>query len=115
MDGFKFALDDFGIGMSSFSYLKSLPVDYVKIDGEFIKNILDEKVSLAMTEAITRVVSVMGIEVVAEYVESIAILDKLREIGVDYAQGYGVSEPIFLEDRCNVSSLAEQRMHKLAA
>jgi EAL domain-containing protein (putative c-di-GMP-specific phosphodiesterase class I) len=114
MDGFKFALDDFGIGMSSFSHLKSLPVDYVKIDGEFIKNILDDKVSLAMTEAITRVVSVMGIQVVAEYAESIAILDKLREIGVDYAQGYGVSEPIWLEDHSNVSSLAETRMRKLS-
>lgn len=114
MDGFKFALDDFGIGMSSFSYLKSLPVDYVKIDGEFIKNILDDKVSLAMTEAITRVVSVMGIQVVAEYVESIAILDKLREIGVGYAQGYGVSEPIWLEDRSNIASLAETRMRKLS-
>jgi len=113
LDGFRFALDDFGIGMSSFSYLKSLPVDYVKIDGEFIKNILDEKVSLAMTEAITRVVSVMGIEVVAEYVESVAILDKLREIGVDYAQGYGVSEPIWLDESSNVSSLAETRLRKL--
>jgi diguanylate cyclase (GGDEF)-like protein/PAS domain S-box-containing protein len=113
LDGFRFALDDFGIGMSSFSYLKSLPVDYVKIDGEFIKNILDEKVSLAMTEAITRVVSVMGIEVVAEYVESVAILDKLREIGVDYAQGYGVSEPIWLDERSNVSSMAETRLRKL--
>jgi diguanylate cyclase (GGDEF)-like protein/PAS domain S-box-containing protein len=113
LDGFRFALDDFGIGMSSFSYLKSLPVDYVKIDGEFVKNILDEKVSLAMTEAITRVVSVMGIEVVAEYVESVAILDKLREIGVDYAQGYGVSEPIWLDESSNVSSLAETRLRKL--
>ncbi|MBI1285219.1 MAG: EAL domain-containing protein [Thiobacillus sp.] len=113
LDGFRFALDDFGIGMSSFSYLKSLPVDYVKIDGEFVKNILDEKISLAMTEAITRVVSVMGIEVVAEYVESIAILDKLREIGVDYAQGYGVSEPIWLDESSNVSSLAETRLRKL--
>jgi EAL domain-containing protein (putative c-di-GMP-specific phosphodiesterase class I) len=85
----------------------------VKIDGEFVKNILDEKVSLAMTEAITRVVSVMGIEVVAEYVESVAILDKLREIGVDYAQGYGVSEPIWLDESSNVSSLAETRLRKL--
>jgi diguanylate cyclase (GGDEF)-like protein/PAS domain S-box-containing protein len=113
MDGFRFALDDFGIGMSSFSYLKCLPVDYVKIDGEFIKNILDEKVSLAMTEAITRVVGVMGIQVVAEYVESIAILDKLREIGVDYAQGYGVSEPIWLEENSNVFSLEDTRMRRL--
>ncbi len=113
LDGFRFALDDFGIGMSSFSYLKSLPVDYVKIDGEFVKNILNEKVSLAMTEAITRVVSVMGIRVVAEYVESIAILDKLREIGVDYAQGYGVSEPIWLNEKSNVTSLADTRLRKL--
>ena len=115
MDGFRLALDDFGIGMSSFSYLKRLPVDYVKIDGEFVKNILDEKVSLAMTEAITRVVGVMGIKVVAEYVESIAILDKLREIGVDYAQGYGVSEPIMLDTTIKVAPLAEMRMRRLAA
>ncbi len=115
MDGFRFALDDFGKGMSSFSYLKGLPVDYVKIDGEFIKNILEEKVSLAMTEAITRVVGVMGIQVVAEYVESIAILDKLREIGVDYAQGYGVSKPILLEDSGKVTSLAEMRQRRQSA
>lgn len=112
LDGFKFALDDFGKGMSSFSYLKILPVDYVKIDGEFIKNILDDKVSLAMTEAITRVVGVMGIQTVAEYVENIAILDRLHKIGVDYAQGYGVSEPILLEQTTNISSLAELRMRK---
>ncbi|MGA9991816.1 MAG: EAL domain-containing protein [Thiobacillaceae bacterium] len=109
MDGFRFALDDFGIGMSSFSYLKSLPVDYVKIDGEFVKNILDEKVSLAMTEAITRVAGVMGIQTVAEYVENTAILEKLREIGVGYAQGYGVSKPMLLEDGTNVSPFAGLR------
>ncbi|MHB1247103.1 MAG: EAL domain-containing protein [Sulfuriferula sp.] len=112
LDGFRFALDDFGIGMSSFSYLKSLPVDYVKIDGEFIKNILDDKVSLAMAEAITRVVGVMGIQTVAEYVENVQILEKLREIGVGYAQGYGVSEPILLDTNCNVSPLAALRMRK---
>ncbi|MGA9165539.1 MAG: EAL domain-containing protein [Thiobacillus sp.] len=115
LDGFRFALDDFGIGMSSFSYLKSLPVDYVKIDGEFVKNILDEKISLAMTEAITRVVGVMGIQVVAEYVENVLILEKLREIGVGYAQGYGVSEPILLEATSMVTPLAEFRMRKQAA
>lgn len=112
IDGFRVALDDFGIGMSSFSYLKSLPVDYVKIDGEFVKNILDDKVSLAMTEAIIRVAGVMGIQTVAEYVENIAILEKLREIGVSYAQGYGISEPISLEETSNVSPLAELRMRK---
>jgi EAL domain-containing protein (putative c-di-GMP-specific phosphodiesterase class I) len=110
LDGFRFALDDFGIGMSSFSYLKSLPVDYVKIDGTFVKNILDEKVSLAMTEAITRVVGVMGIQSVAEYVETIPILDRLRSIGVGYAQGYGVSEPLPLVVDSNILSLADSRL-----
>lgn len=114
LDGFEFALDDFGIGMSSFSYLKGLPVDYVKIDGEFVKNILDDKISLAMTEAITRVVGVMGIQVVAEYVENVLILEKLREIGVGYAQGYGVSEPILLEETNKVALLTEFRMRKEA-
>jgi diguanylate cyclase (GGDEF)-like protein/PAS domain S-box-containing protein len=115
LDGFRFALDDFGIGMSSFSYLKSLPVDYVKIDGEFVKNILDEKISLAMTEAITRVVGVMGIEVVAEYVENAMILEKLREIGVGYAQGYGVSEPILLEENSKRAASGELYIRKRAA
>lgn len=66
-----------------------------------------------VTEAITRVVSVMGIQVVAEYVESIEIFYKLREIGVNYAQGYGVSEPIWLSEKSNVSSLADTRLRKL--
>lgn len=112
LDGFRFTLDGFDMGMSSFSYLKSLPVDYVKIDGEFVKNILNDKVSLAMTGAITRVVSMMGIQTVAEYVENTAILEKLREIGVGYAQGYGVSKPILLEELSNVSPLAELRIRK---
>ncbi|BBP05968.1 hypothetical protein TPL01_22590 [Sulfuriferula plumbiphila] len=104
--------DDFGMGMSSFFYPRNLPVDCVKIDGEFVKNILNDKVSLAMTEAITRVVSMMGIQTVAEYAESTAILEKLREIGVGYAQGYGVSEPIPLEETSNVSTPAELRIRK---
>ncbi|WP_324779467.1 sensor domain-containing protein [Thiobacillus sedimenti] len=91
--GFRFALDDFGSGMSSFGYLKYLPVDFLKIDGVFIKHILEDKVDAAMVEAIARVASVMGIQTVAEYVENDTVRKLLEEIGVDYGQGYGIHEP----------------------
>jgi diguanylate cyclase (GGDEF)-like protein/PAS domain S-box-containing protein len=91
--GCQFALDDFGSGMSSFAYLKNLPVDYIKIDGNFIKNIVDNPIDVAMVEAITKIAHVIGIKTIAEYVESAAIMDKLKELGVDYAQGYYLGKP----------------------
>ncbi len=88
-----FALDDFGSGLASFSYLKSLPVDCLKIDGGFVRNMVTDQIDCAMVEAIHRVGSVMGITTIAECVENPATLDRLKAIGVTYAQGYGIAMP----------------------
>jgi diguanylate cyclase (GGDEF)-like protein/PAS domain S-box-containing protein len=97
--GFLFALDDFGTGTSSFGYLKNLPVDYLKIDGGFVKNLERDAIDKAMTETINRIGHIMGIKTVAEYAENGAIIQELRNMGVDYAQGYGVCKPTPLFER----------------
>ncbi|MCH8959725.1 MAG: EAL domain-containing protein, partial [Proteobacteria bacterium] len=88
-----FSLDDFGSGLSSFTYLKTLPVDYLKIDGHFITNLATDPVDQAMVRAICEVADTMGIKTVAERVETEETMKKLAEIGVDYAQGYHIARP----------------------
>ena len=95
--GCRFALDDFGSGVSSFSYLKSLPVDYLKIDGSFVQNILTDSADLAIVAAITQVGRTMGTRTIAECAETEAIVNQLEELGVDYAQGFALGYPIPIE------------------
>jgi EAL domain-containing protein (putative c-di-GMP-specific phosphodiesterase class I) len=92
--GCKFALDDFGSGLSSFGYLKNLEVDYLKIDGGFVRDIATDKIDRAMVEAINNLGHVMNIRTIAEFVENQQILDVLRSLNVDYAQGYGIARPL---------------------
>lgn len=91
--GCTFALDDFGSGFSSYGYLKNLPVDYVKIDGSFVKDMLIDPIDRAMVKSINEVAKAIGMETVAEFVESEEILADLKQIGIDYAQGYGIAKP----------------------
>jgi diguanylate cyclase (GGDEF)-like protein/PAS domain S-box-containing protein len=91
--GCKFSLDDFGSGLSSFTYLKNLPVDYLKIDGQFIRNVNEDEVDESMVKAISSVGRAMGIETIAERVENKKVLDKLASLGIEFAQGYYIARP----------------------
>jgi diguanylate cyclase (GGDEF)-like protein/PAS domain S-box-containing protein len=92
--GSQFALDDFGSGLSSFHYLKTLPVDYLKIDGSFVKDMIDQASDCALVAAINQMSHTLGIQTVAEYAHSRAVAERLRELGVDYAQGYFFGQPM---------------------
>jgi len=93
-EGATFALDDFGNGFSSFSYLKRLPVEYLKIDGSFVKDIENDPIDLAMVEAVNNIGHTMGMKTIGEYVHNENIRRMLKDIGVDYAQGFAVSRPV---------------------
>ena len=91
--GFRIAIDDFGTGMSSFSYLRSLPADYIKIDGSFVRDMLNDEIGLAIVESVNRIAHIAGLRTIAEFVETPALLQRLGEMGVDYAQGWAIGHP----------------------
>jgi EAL domain-containing protein (putative c-di-GMP-specific phosphodiesterase class I) len=96
--GCRFSLDDFGSGVSSFMYLKTLPVDFLKIDGHFAEHLATDIVDRSMVEAITKIGRAMQVATIAEKVESAEVLQVLKQIGVDYIQGFHLSEPCAIED-----------------
>jgi diguanylate cyclase (GGDEF)-like protein len=93
--GLRFALDDFGAGMCSFAYLKHLPVDFVKIDGSFVRDMLAEPMNLEIVLAINNITHSLGMKTIAEFAETEGVLTRLREMGVDFAQGHAVGRPFY--------------------
>ncbi len=112
--GCEFSLDDFGSGLSSFAYLKELPVDILKIDGDFVADILTSASDAAVVDAIARVGKAMGIRTVAERVESKELMDALVTIGVDYAQGFYFAKPRLVRNRSSFNGVKVNR-HSLLA
>ncbi len=106
--GCRFALDDFGSGLSSFTYLKQLPVDYLKIDGSFVRDIATDPLDHAMVDAINRIGHTMAIQTIAEWAESDDVVEQLRSLGIDYVQGHAVGPPARLEGGC-ASAAAKER------
>jgi diguanylate cyclase (GGDEF)-like protein len=98
-EGFRFAIDDFGSGYSSFYYLKYLPVDFLKIEGEFIKTLPNSPTDRVFIEGIVSVARKMGIKTIAEYVENEKVLEVVKDLGIDYAQGYYLGKPEPLEEK----------------
>ena len=95
------SLDDFGSGLSSFGYLKNLKADTLKIDGLFVRNMLSDSIDQALVESINHVGHLLGMETVAEFVENDLLAEKLKSIGVDYLQGYGIAKPIPIDKLLN--------------
>jgi EAL domain-containing protein (putative c-di-GMP-specific phosphodiesterase class I) len=91
--GFSFALDDFGSGMSSFAYLRELNIDFLKIDGSFVKQIDQNRIDYAMVSSINQIGQLMGLKTIAEFVENDHILELIKALQIDFAQGYGIDKP----------------------
>jgi EAL domain-containing protein (putative c-di-GMP-specific phosphodiesterase class I) len=91
--GCRFSLDDFGSGLSSFMFLKNLPVDFLKIDGQFMHNVTHDRIDRSMVEAIAQIGETMGIRTIAERVDSAEVLARLADIGIQYAQGHYIAAP----------------------
>ena len=104
--GCQFALDDFGSGLSSFAYLKNLPVNTLKIDGIFIKDILTNPIDAAMVKSINEIGHLMKLKTIAEFVESDAIKQKVDAIGIDFAQGYGIGKPQPIDKMLTLNKLS---------
>ena len=111
--GVQFALDDFGSGLSSFSYLKKLSIDYLKIDGSLVRDIVSSRLDQTMVAAIAEIAKVMNVKTIAEYVENDPIMEVLRELNIDYAQGYGIMKPqpvelvlnqLIADEKCKIYS-----------
>jgi len=107
--GAKFSLDDFGTGLSSFSYLKRFPVDYLKIDGEFVRDIVESDTSFVFVRSMAEVGHSLHMKVIAEFVESDAMLDRLRKANIDYIQGYHIGRPIPIETLKLKSDMAKKK------
>jgi len=106
--GVRFSLDDFGSGLSSFSYLKNLNVDYLKIDGEFIRNMACDPVDYALVSSMNYIGHVMGLQTIAECVENEDIYNRLVELGIDYGQGHWLAEPVPLDTILNAENIEAQ-------
>ena len=109
--GVQFALDDFGSGLSSFSYLKKLSIDFLKIDGSLVKDIVNSRLDQTMVSSISDIANVLNVKTIAEYVENDLILKKLKSFNIDYAQGYGIMKPSPIEAELN-SLIENSRCNK---
>ena len=108
--GCLFALDDFGSGLSSFSYLKNIQVDFIKIDGSFVRDIVSDETDFAFVRSINHIASIMGLATIAEYVENDRIAAKLHEIGVDFIQGHYIGKAVPIEQVINLSSSDSEQL-----
>ncbi len=113
--GCKFSLDDFGTGVSSYQYLKSLDVDYLKIDGSFVKHIVNDDVARTMVQSINQVGHTMNLNIIAEFVENDQIVEILRDMGVDYGQGYQIAKPRPIEEIISNHKDAETPIMKIVS